>query len=133
MKHTFDEIAGHVKPGPVAISEMKGVTFLDDAIRSLIDTLEGIFEKKSCGVMGRTLRMTWLHLIFENIREFFDFLGLEKVRILNFPILQDFEIESFGAISVHEHFVTLKTMNGSANRIVIVIAGGILDGLRYGQ
>jgi hypothetical protein len=32
MKHVFDEIVGHIKPGTVAISEMKCVTFSDHGI-----------------------------------------------------------------------------------------------------
>jgi glycerol-3-phosphate dehydrogenase (NAD+) len=127
LKHALDTMFGHVRPGAVGISLIKGLTFLDDRIELVTDTIERVLGIKCGGLMGANIANDIAARDFCESTLVAPIPGSEEsedpwIRILDCAY---FHVETLSDIAGQQLFGTLKN--------VIAIAGGIVDGLGYGQ
>jgi glycerol-3-phosphate dehydrogenase (NAD+) len=127
LKHTLETMTGHVRPGAVAISLIKGLTFLDDHIELVSDTIERVLHIQCGGLMGANIATDIASRDFCESTLVAPIPGSDEsadpwLRILEAPY---FRIETLSDIAGQQIFGTLKN--------VIATAGGIVDGLGFGQ
>jgi glycerol-3-phosphate dehydrogenase (NAD+) len=127
LKHVLNKMAGHVRPNAVAISLIKGLTFFDDRIELVSDTVERLLDIKCGSLMGANIANdiaardyceSTLVAPIPDSEESAD----PWLRILECSY---FHVERLADIAGQQLFGTLKN--------VIAIAGGIVDGLGFGQ
>jgi glycerol-3-phosphate dehydrogenase (NAD+) len=120
-------MAGHLQPGATAISLIKGLTFVDGGIELVTDTIERVLHIKCGGLMGANIANDIAACDFCESTLVAPIPGDAAsadawLRILDCAY---FHVETLADIAGQQLFGTLKN--------VIAIAGGIVDGLGFGQ
>lgn len=124
LPNTLKQMVGHIKEGATGVLLTKGITFADNEIQLLTDTVEEIL-KIPCGcLMGANIANEIARGDFcESTLAFPDPVKAQIWRQL-------FQNENF-SIDITDDIVT-QQLSGTLKNVV-AIGGGIIDGLKYGQ
>jgi glycerol-3-phosphate dehydrogenase (NAD+) len=121
---TLKRMIGHIRPNTAAISLIKGITFLGESIELVSDTIERTLSIKCGGLMGANIANDIAARDYcESTLVYPDpeVCGI-WLRALESPYFHVERLEDIVGLQV---FGTIKN--------VIVMAGGLVDGLGYGQ
>jgi glycerol-3-phosphate dehydrogenase (NAD+) len=121
---TLKGMIGHVQPGTAAITLIKGVTFLGDRIELVSDTIEKSLSIKCGGLMGANIATDIAARDYCESTLSYPDPDVCAIwhRALESPY---FHVETISDVVGLQVFGTLKN--------VIAMAGGLVDGLGYGQ
>jgi glycerol-3-phosphate dehydrogenase (NAD+) len=127
LSSVLKQMAEHVRPDAVGISLIKGLTFLEDRIELVTDTVERVLHIKCGALMGANIARDIAARDFCETTLVAPVPGSEEsadpwLRILSCSY---FHVETIADIAGQQLFGTLKN--------VIAIAGGIVDGVGCGQ
>ena len=121
---TLNKMKGHIKPNAVGLSLIKGITFINEGIELVTDTIERILNIKCGSLMGANIANDIAAGEYcESTVAFADpEIGKDWVNLLDTEL---FRISLINDIAGQQLCGTLKN--------IIAIGGGLVDGLKMGQ
>lgn len=124
LESTLKEMIGHVQPGTVGLSLIKGVTFLDGEIELVTDTIERVLNIKCGSLMGANIANDIA------AREYCESTVADPDEKVGEDWLHLFNTDYFYVTRIKD--LVCQQACGTLKNIVAT-AGGLVDGMGYGQ
>ena len=124
LDETLRDMIGHVQPGSVGLSLIKGVTFLDGEIELVTDTIERVLKIKCGALMGANIANDIA------AREYCESTVAFPDEEISKDWLRVFDCDYFHVERIDD--LVLQQVCGTLKNIVAT-AGGLVDGIGLGQ